>query len=147
MKNNTVTTTTVQAPALKVEAQETIRPIQSVESDFTFDGDRVTLKKGAQVTPSEFALFIANREGKAAGFKTQARWAFYEAGRLPNGSEVQAEIGKRLKDMLSASAFNQLTSEARTLCPLIIAEGIKTPLSTLKDAIGSLQRQREDGEA
>lgn len=145
MKNATVTTTTVQAPALKVEAQETIRPLATVETDFSFDGDRVTLKKGAQVTPSEFALFIANRETKAQGFKTQARWAYYEAGRLPNGTEVQAEIAKRLREMLSQSAFNQLTSEAKTLCPLIVTEGIKTPLSTLKDAMGALQVNEATG--
>lgn len=145
MKNATVTTTTVQAPALKVEAQETIRPLVTVEADFSFEGDRVTLKKGAQVTPSEFALFIANRETKAQGFKTQARWAYYEAGRLPNGTEVQAEIAKRLREMLSQSAFNQLTSEAKTLCPLIVSEGIKTPLSTLKDAMGALQVNEATG--
>lgn len=120
---------------------ETIRPADILIRDglLSIDGDKVTIKRGSDVSPSELALFIQGRTEQARTFGSQARWAFYDAGLLPNGTEVQEEIAKRLRLSLSKSAYSQLTSEARSLCPVIIANGLSTPLSNLKDAIADLK--------
>lgn len=131
-------TTVTTTPATVAPVAEMIRPVNLIEKDFTIEGDRVTMKKGAQISASEFALFISDRENTGTQFRTQARWAYYEAGRLSNGTEIQTEIAKRLESMLSKSALYQLKSEATTLCPLVIAEGLKSPLSILKDAVKEL---------
>lgn len=141
---------TIAAPAVKGEVKgdvETIRPLADIVSDFevTDGGERVVIRKGAKLSPSEFALFIADRENTGNRYKTQARFAFYEAGQLPNGSEVQVEIVKRLEGMLSRSALYQLKSEANTIVPLMLTEGIKVPLTTVKDAMAELEVNEKTG--
>lgn len=140
----TVTTNTI-APAtvsLVNESKDTV--IRSADIlardvlDIAEDG-RVTIRKGADVSASELALFIVDREQTGARFKTQARWTYYAAGLQPNGSDLQQQIAKRLREMLTPSAFHQLKSEANNIAPLIVAEGIKSPLSVMKDAMGELK--------
>lgn len=138
MKNQTITTAPV-SPVLVNEKQETIRSVEQLTRDaFTIHEDGRVDIRDKNVSASEMALFIADRENTGARYKTQARWTFYAAGQLQNGTEVQAEIAKRLKEMLSSSAFAQLKSEALNLCPLAIANDIKAPLSILKDAVAEL---------
>lgn len=132
---------TVTAPAaapVKPVLTETIRPMATLETLVSIDGDRVTIPKGSDLTDSEIALFIGDRADKARTFGSQARWTYYAAGMLNNGGERQKSIAEKLSTMLSKTALYQLTSEATTLCPLAIAEGIKAPLSVLKDAKAQL---------
>lgn len=140
MKNQTIATAPAAAALVNEKPQvEVIRSVETLTRDaFTMHDDGRVDIRDKNVTASELALFIADRENTGARFKTQARWTFYAAGQLQNGTEVQGEIAKRLKEMLSSSAFAQLKSEALNLCPLAIANGIKAPLSILKDAVAEL---------
>lgn len=129
------------APVMQVmmtPTTEHIRKVADIEKDFVIDGDKLTFRKGAEPTASELAVFIADRENTGTRFRTQARWAYYGAGSLQNGTEVQKAIVERLKGMLTPSALAQLKSEACTLIPVLLANDIKSPLSILKDAIGDL---------
>jgi hypothetical protein len=137
MKNTTVTTATVTVPALvnETKASEVIRSADVIARDVLEIGEdnRVSIRKGADVSPSELAGFILDRDSKAKAFGVQARWAYYSAGMLPNGDHVQEEIANRLREAMSSSAFTQLKSEATKYCPLLIKNGFKTPLSVFKD--------------
>jgi hypothetical protein len=129
---NTVTTT---APAI---VTETIRPLSVIETLLSIEGDRVTIPKGCDVSPAELGAFIADRDDKARTYGSQARWTWYAVGQLPDNEAKRAEVRKALEGRMSKSALYQLTSEADTLCPLVINEGIKAPLSLVKDAKAAL---------
>ena len=150
MNTNNKTTATnaiaTVASSAKVETKvETIKPLASIAALLKIEGDKVTVPKGADLSPSELALYIASEEQAGNACKTRARWTYYSAGLLQNGGDIQAAIKGRLDTMLSKSAVYQLTSEATTLCPLVIAEGLKVPLSLLKDAKAELAIDEKTG--
>lgn len=117
---------------------------------FVENGERVTIADGAKPTAADFSLYIrTNADSKTAAGSRMA-FAFYEAGQMPEGEKLQAEIVQLLqteeKDEkgnvtrlpMTRSAVYQVTSIANTLVPLIANGTFKTPLSVLKDAVGSL---------
>lgn len=105
----------------------------------------LALNKGAEMNPSEFGFYIAENVRIGSEAYNKARFAYYQAGKLPAGKEVQKEIVAILGQSMSAGAISQLTSEANTLCPLIAEHGIKTPLSLLKDAVKALELDDKTG--
>lgn len=126
-------------PASKVEivaTPEMIRPLATVLRDFTIEGNIVKLNKGATVTPGEFALMITDAQNTADSATTRNAYTLYEAGKV--GEDVKKEVLKRLNTMLSKSAVYNLTSLA-DLVPMAIANGFKSPLTNLKDAVQALK--------
>jgi hypothetical protein len=145
-------TATAPATATATDAKvEVIRPLSVIESLFTIEGDRVTIPKGLDVSPAEIGAFIADRDEKSRTYGGQARWTWYAVGLLPDATAKREAIKAALvgtakePGKMSQSAFYQLSSEAETLCPLIIAEGIKSPLSLVKDAKAALLVNEKTG--
>lgn len=126
-------------PASKDAAVVVSRPLERILSDLIVSDDRVTIREGAKIKAEEFAEVIAHYEKEGVTLRNRARWTYYAAGKLPEGAKIQTEIVVRLAALLSKSALYQLKSEATTLCPLIEAEGIKSPMSILKDAASVLK--------
>jgi hypothetical protein len=135
------------APAALTAASVVIRPIETVLRDFFVEnGERLEVKKGTDVKPEEIAQVILSREVASAKLRTQARWAYYSAGQLPDGAKVQEQIASVLLKSMSKSAFYQLKSEATRNIPVLLANGFQAPLSILKDAIADIKVDK-DGKA
>lgn len=130
-----------------------IRPMATLLSVFEENGDRLSIKPGTvigdkpgQITAEEIAEVIADRQAKSDTFRVQARWAYYSAGLLPDGAEVQKQIANKLGTKLTTSALYQLKSEATSLIPRLVANQFASPISLLKDASAEI-KFGDDGKA
>lgn len=107
---------------------------------FLFNGDAVSLRVGEKYTPADFEVLIGEQmkqgEQAVASATTRSAYALHCAALV--SKETHAEVVARLKNTLSAVAVANLASMAK-LVPLVIANGISKPLTTLKDCVQALK--------
>lgn len=115
---------------------EVLPKYESALHKFEVNGDVLTLRKGVEVLAGDFEVVIEEKISGATSATTQAAYALHCAAGISN--DMLADVLKRLENRLSKTAVANLKSLSG-LIPMVLANGIKTPLTVLKDAVSELK--------